>query len=90
MFGLIIRSRNSHLPEFERQDAKFHDTPSLPSLSSFFGQPIIRITLGTDDTFDAAHGGKQLRLFNVHCDDCGFQPTMVFEIGGGSAVLPDR
>jgi len=28
-----------------------------------------RITLDIDDTFDAVHGGQQLRLFNAHCDE---------------------
>jgi hypothetical protein len=28
-----------------------------------------RITLDIDDTFDAVHGGQQLRLFNAHYDD---------------------
>jgi hypothetical protein len=27
-----------------------------------------------DDTFDAVHGGQQLRLFNGHYDEYGFQP----------------
>ncbi len=28
-----------------------------------------RITLDIDDTFDAVHGGQQLRLFNAHYDE---------------------
>ena len=28
-----------------------------------------RITLDIDDTFDATHGGQQLRLFNAHYDE---------------------
>ena len=38
-----------------------------------------RITLDIDDTFDAVHGGQQLRLFNAHCDEYGFQPIVVFD-----------
>ena len=38
-----------------------------------------RITLDVDDTFDAVHGGQQLRLFNAHCDEYGFQPIVVFD-----------
>ena len=32
-----------------------------------------------DDTFDAVHGGQQLRLFNAHYDEYGFQPIVVFD-----------
>ena len=49
-----------------------------------------RITLDIDDTFDAAHGGQQLRLFNAHYDEYGFQPIVVFDGEGRfvpSAVL---
>ena len=35
-----------------------------------------RITLDIDDTFDAVHGGQQLRLFNAHYDEHGFQPMV--------------
>ena len=38
-----------------------------------------RITLDVDDTFDAAHGGQRLRLFNAHYDEYGFQPIVVFD-----------
>src|SRR5260370_2308803 len=41
-----------------------------------------RIVLDIDDTFDAVHGGQQLRLFNAHYDEYGFQPIMVFDGGG--------
>jgi len=37
------------------------------------------IVLDIDDTFDAVHGGQQLRLFNAHHDDYGFQPIIVFD-----------
>ncbi len=38
-----------------------------------------RIVLDFDDTFDAVHGGQQLRLFNAHYDEYGFQPMVVFD-----------
>jgi hypothetical protein len=47
-----------------------------------FRQVPRRITLDIDDTFDAVHGGQQLRLFNAHYDDYGFQPIVVFDDAG--------
>ena len=44
-----------------------------------------RITLDVDDTFDAVHGGQQLRLFNAHYDEYGFQPIVVFDGEGRSS-----
>ena len=41
-----------------------------------------RITLDIDDTFDAVHGGQQLRLFNAQYDEYGFQPIVVFDGAG--------
>ena len=38
-----------------------------------------RIVIDIDDTFDAVHGGQQLRLFNAHHDEYGFQPIVVFD-----------
>ena len=38
-----------------------------------------RIVLDVDDTFDAVHGDQQLRLFNAHYDEYGFQPIVVFD-----------
>jgi len=38
-----------------------------------------RVVLDIDDTFDAVHGGQQLRLFNAHHDEYGFQPIVVFD-----------
>jgi hypothetical protein len=38
-----------------------------------------RIILDIDDTFNAVHGGQQLRLFNAHYDEYGFQPIVVFD-----------
>jgi hypothetical protein len=47
-----------------------------------FAQVPKHITLDIDDTFDAVHGGQQLRLFNAHYDDYGFQPIVVFDGAG--------
>jgi hypothetical protein len=47
-----------------------------------FAQVPKRIVLDIDDTFDAVHGGQQLRLFNAHYDDYGFQPIVVFDGAG--------
>ena len=44
--------------------------------------PPKRITLDIDDAFDAVHGDEQLRLFNAHYDQYGFQPIIVFDGGG--------
>lgn len=44
-----------------------------------FRQVSRRIMLDIDDTFDAVHGGPQLRLFNGFHDDNGFQPIVVFD-----------
>jgi hypothetical protein len=41
-----------------------------------------RIVLDLDDTFDAVHGGQQLRLFNAHHDEYGFQPIVGFDGDG--------
>jgi len=41
-----------------------------------------RIVLDIDDTFDAVHGAQQLRLFNAHHDEYGFQPIVVFDVDG--------
>src|SRR5690242_8274017 len=35
-----------------------------------------RIVLDIDDTFDRVHGAQQLRLFNAHHDDYGFQRSL--------------
>ena len=47
-----------------------------------FRQVPRRITLDIDDTFDAVHGGQQLRLFNAYDDEYGFQPIVVFDAEG--------
>jgi Transposase DDE domain group 1 len=44
-----------------------------------FRQVPRRIVLDIDDTFDAVHGAQQLRLFNAHYDEYGFQPMLVFD-----------
>ena len=44
-----------------------------------------QIVLDVDDTFDAVHGGQQLRLFNAHHDEYGFQPIVAFD-GEGRIV----
>ncbi len=41
-----------------------------------------RIVLDIDDTFDRAHGARQLRLFKAYHDDYGFQPVVVFDAEG--------
>src|SRR5919112_2402190 len=50
-----------------------------------FRQVPRRIVLDVDDTFDAVHGGQQLRLFNAYHDEYGFQPIVVFD-GEGRPV----
>jgi hypothetical protein len=50
-----------------------------------FRQVPHRIVLDLDDTFDAVHGEQQLRLFNTHYDEYGFQPIVVFD-GEGRPV----
>src|SRR6185437_979717 len=47
-----------------------------------FRQVPRRIVLDIDDTFDAVHGSQQLRLFNAHHDEYGFQPIVVFDGDG--------
>jgi len=47
-----------------------------------FRQVPRRIVLDIDDTFDAVHGAQQLRLFNAHYDEYGFQPIVVFDGDG--------
>ena len=58
-----------------------------------FRQVPARIVLDIDDTFDAVHGGQQLRLFNAHHDEYGFQPIVVFDGDGrmtSAALRPAR
>jgi Transposase DDE domain group 1 len=52
-----------------------------------------QIVLDIDDTFDAAHGGQQLQLFNAYYDEHGFQPIVVFDGDGrlvGAVLRPAR
>ena len=49
-----------------------------PYCGSFRAVPK-RIVLDIDDTFDRVHGDQQLRLFNAHYDDYGFQLIVVFD-----------
>ena len=44
-----------------------------------FRQVPRRIVLDVDDTFDAVHGEQQMRLFNAHYDEHGFQPIVAFD-----------
>jgi hypothetical protein len=55
-----------------------------------FRQAPRRITLDIDDTFDAVHGGQQLRLFNAHYDEYGFQPIVVFDDAGRMIAAVQR
>lgn len=58
-----------------------------------FRQAPKRIVLDIDDSFDAVHGGQQLRLFNAHDDDYGVQPIVVFDGDGrliGAVLRPAR
>ena len=58
-----------------------------------FRQVPKRIVLDIDDTFDAVHGGQQLRLFNAHYDEYGFQPIVVFDGEGrfvGAVLRPAK
>lgn len=41
-----------------------------------FAQVPRRIVLDVDDTFDAAHGHQQLRLFNAHYDKRGMSGSI--------------
>src|SRR2546430_7289299 len=52
-----------------------------------FRQVPKRIVLDIDDT--SVHGGQQLRLFNAHYDEYGFQPIAVFD-GEGRFVTAVR
>ncbi len=44
-----------------------------------FRQVPRRIVLDVDDTFDTVHGEQQMRLFNAHHDEYGFQPIVMFD-----------
>lgn len=44
------------------------------------------IVLDIDDTWDEAHGGQQLALFNAHHDGYGFLPIHIYEATSGQLV----
>ena len=69
---LLLREIERRLAVAERLAACIEDPREVPR----------RITLDIDDTFDAVHGSQQLRLFNAHYDDYGFQPIVVFDQDG--------
>jgi hypothetical protein len=65
--------------------SRLENLPAIPSLlrmeralidfyCASFNRVPKQIVLDFDDTFDAVHGGQQLRLFNAHYDEYGFQP----------------
>jgi hypothetical protein len=70
-------SRAENLPD-ERALLRMGQTMVAHYCKSFRRVPR-RIVLDIDDTFDAVHGGQQLRLFNAHYDEYGFQPIVVFD-----------
>jgi hypothetical protein len=46
-----------------------------------------------DASFNAVHGGQQLRLFNAHCGEYSFQPFVLFDGDGRfvtAALLPAK
>ncbi len=45
-----------------------------------------RIVLDIDDSWDEAHGGQQLALFNAHYDGYGFLPIHIYEATSGKLV----
>lgn len=49
-----------------------------------------RIVLYIDETFDPAHGQQQLRLFNAHSNEYGFQTIIVFDGEGWFVVALRR
>lgn len=57
-------------------------TRAMAISSASFRQVPHRIALDLGDTFDAAHFGQQLRLFNAHFDGHGCQPNVVFDDEG--------
>jgi hypothetical protein len=77
---LSSQSTISHLENLPDARALLRIGRSMVDLycDSFWQVPK-RITLDIDDTFDAVHGRQQLRLFNAHYDEYGFQPIVVFD-----------
>jgi hypothetical protein len=53
-------------------------------------QMLRRLVLDVDHAFGAVHGEQQLRLFNAHYDEYGFQPVVVFDGDGRLVVVMRR
>src|SRR6195952_3969566 len=73
-------SRTENLPNLHALRRMGH--AMVDQYCASFVQVPRRIVLDVDDTFDAVHGGQQLRLFNAHYDEYGFQPIVVFDGDG--------
>ena len=71
-------SRLENLPD-ARALLRAWAAPLVDLYCETFSRVPKRITLDIDDTFDAVHGAQQLRLFNAHYDEYGFQPIVVFD-----------
>ena len=56
-----------------------HGPAMIDQYCRSFHRVPVRVVLDIDDTFDAVHGGQQLRLFNAHHGQHGFQPIVVFD-----------
>jgi hypothetical protein len=52
-----------------------------------YATPPTSIELDIDDTYDLAHGGQQLVLFNTHAGGHCFQPIHIFEATSGKPIL---
>jgi hypothetical protein len=59
--------------------AAIDSTLVLPGLSSVCGKPIVA---RLDGALMSSDGSQQLRLFNAHHDEYGFQPIVVFDEAG--------
>ena len=73
-------SRTENLPNLHALRRMGH--AMVDQYCASFVQVPRRIVLDVDDTFDAVHGGQQLRLFNAYYDEYGFQPIVVFDGDG--------
>src|SRR4051794_29628455 len=81
--GLCSQSTISRLENLPDSRALLRMGRTLVDLyCAGFRQVPRRIVLDIDDTFDAVHGEQQLRLFNAHYDEYGFQPIVVFDDRG--------
>ena len=70
-------SRLENLPD--ARDSRASGSPWSISIAKSYSKAPKRIVLDIDDSFDAVHGSQQLRLFNAHYDEYGFQPIVVFD-----------